>query len=274
MATITCPKCQKINTAFEGKAREKCPICGLTYSTKATQAIAKPHPKVPKDPLRQNWLTKYAWPYWIPLAAGCGSLVLIQFGGPETAAGLAAVPLLAVLWMTIAFVARQAAAAMKVKSQPHGLGKNFFETKGHAAEDVTPSFDGKRAVVIDGEVGLVYLYDSIPLGQVRKLQFSDVLKAELFEDGETISLTGGGASIGRAIVGGALFGVAGEIIGGATGTRKTKSTTFANLIEVRISLKDFRNPLWNICFLDRKTNRLSAHYREASMRARSAASLT
>lgn len=48
--------------------------------------------------------------------------------------------------------------------------------------------------------------------------YSDVISFELIEDGE--SITKGG--VGQAVAGGMLFGDVGAIVGGVTGTRKTK----------------------------------------------------
>ena len=49
-------------------------------------------------------------------------------------------------------------------------------------------------------------------------KYEDILSYELLEDGE--SITKGG--LGEALVGGALFGGAGAIVGGITGKKKTK----------------------------------------------------
>ena len=49
-------------------------------------------------------------------------------------------------------------------------------------------------------------------------KYEDILSYELLEDGE--SITKGG--LGGALVGGALFGGAGAIVGGITGKKKTK----------------------------------------------------
>src|SRR5690606_10900120 len=54
-------------------------------------------------------------------------------------------------------------------------------------------------------------------GKVKQIyNYSDIVNFELLEDGESIASGG----LGRALVGGALFGGVGAIVGGVTGKRK------------------------------------------------------
>lgn len=73
------------------------------------------------------------------------------------------------------------------------------------------------------------LYNKIPI----VYSFKNLVDYELVVDGETYSK--GGASIGRALVGGALFGGTGAIIGGSTGKRKQKE--IIKKMYIKISLK-------------------------------------
>lgn len=73
------------------------------------------------------------------------------------------------------------------------------------------------------------LYNKIPI----VYSFNNLVDYELVVDGE--SYTKGGASIGRALIGGAIFGSAGAIIGGSTGKRKQKEVI--NKMYIKISLK-------------------------------------
>jgi len=61
--------------------------------------------------------------------------------------------------------------------------------------------------------------------------FEDILEFELIQDGETI--TSGG--LGRAIVGGALFGGIGAIVGGISGSKNSKSIVSNLKIKVTIN---------------------------------------
>ena len=62
--------------------------------------------------------------------------------------------------------------------------------------------------------------------------FSDIVDYELTEDGETITKGG----VGSAAVGGLLFGSTGAVVGGLTGSKKTK--TVVKSIRIRVSLQN------------------------------------
>ena len=66
-------------------------------------------------------------------------------------------------------------------------------------------------------------------------EYSDIIGFEAIEDGETITKGG----LGKAIVGGALFGVVGAIAGGTS--KKTKST--CTLMQVKITTRNKEYPL-------------------------------
>lgn len=78
----------------------------------------------------------------------------------------------------------------------------------------------------------------------------DILKIELFEDGNSVNSST--RSIGRAILGGALFGGVGAIVGGLGGSSESKST--ANTIEIRLIINDKEDPICDIDFLDMKSH--------------------
>lgn len=70
----------------------------------------------------------------------------------------------------------------------------------------------------------------------RIYDFDDIVDFELLEDGESI-VKGG---LGRAIVGGALLGGVGAVVGGVTGRKKSKS--ICNSMSIKIVLNDMKNP--------------------------------
>lgn len=81
--------------------------------------------------------------------------------------------------------------------------------------------------------------------------FSDISSYELIEDDEVILKSGG---LGRALVGGALFGGAGAIVGGVTAKRKSKKQI--NKLYIKITLNDFTNPVIMIKIIDKPTSYL------------------
>lgn len=75
------------------------------------------------------------------------------------------------------------------------------------------------------------------INQIKIYNFSDVQSFELLEDGETISKGG----LGRAVVGGALFGGVGAVVGGVTGAKKTNS--ICSKLQIKITVKDISCPV-------------------------------
>ena len=73
--------------------------------------------------------------------------------------------------------------------------------------------------------------------------YDDIVSVELLEDGE--SITKGG--LGRAVVGGALFGGAGAIVGGVTGKKKTKKEI--NELKIKVVTRNEMCPEVYINFL-------------------------
>lgn len=75
-----------------------------------------------------------------------------------------------------------------------------------------------------------------PLSSCAPYRYSDIVDFELLEDGSSVSKGG----LGRAVVGYALFGGVGAIVGGVTGKKKAKQTCTSLMI--KITLNDTRHP--------------------------------
>ena len=81
---------------------------------------------------------------------------------------------------------------------------------------------------------------------IKKLtiyNYSDILAYELLEDNNLVSSGG----IGRALIGGLLFGGVGAIVGSGT-AHKHKST--CSTLKIKITLKNINNPVIYINFID------------------------
>lgn len=87
--------------------------------------------------------------------------------------------------------------------------------------------------------------------------YSDIVDFELLEDGESISSGG----LGRALVGGALFGGAGAIVGGVTGKKKT--TGICSSLKLKITLKNINNPVVYINFIETDMKKDGSIYKNA-----------
>lgn len=77
--------------------------------------------------------------------------------------------------------------------------------------------------------------------------YENLLSFELLEDGQSIAKGG----LGRAVVGGLLFGGVGAIVGGITGGKKTKG--ICNSMKLRVSLKNAHKDVVYISFITGET---------------------
>lgn len=92
-------------------------------------------------------------------------------------------------------------------------------------------------------------------------RYTDLISYELIMDEDSVSSGG----LGRAVVGGALLGGAGAIVGGVTGKKKTKR--IVNSMAVKLTVNDVDNPLLIIPLITKKTKTKSKDYKRAETEA-------
>ena len=111
----------------------------------------------------------------------------------------------------------------------------------------------------------------------NKYEFKKILSCELLEDGNTITTTVGKkkASIGKALVGGALFGGAGAIVGGNSGKINSKSTdtNYCTKLELKITINNLSNPCEYIKLISYRTKKDSNNYKKEYENAQNGLSL-
>lgn len=105
---------------------------------------------------------------------------------------------------------------------------------------------------------------AVPTGLFKKVilpnsvhTYSEIVSFELLEDGN--SITKGG--LGRAVVGGALFGGVGAIVGGATGGKKTKGV--CTKLQIKIILNNMATPNVYVDLINTSTKKDSILYTSA-----------
>jgi ribosome-binding protein aMBF1 (putative translation factor) len=96
--------------------------------------------------------------------------------------------------------------------------------------------------------------------------YSSIVDYELLEDGESIEKGG----VGRAIVGGALFGGVGAIVGAGTGHKHKKTCT--NL-QLKITLDNVSMPVAYVNFINTATKKNGFVYKQMSSLAQEALSI-
>lgn len=96
-------------------------------------------------------------------------------------------------------------------------------------------------------------------------KFEDLFSFELFEDKQTIAQ--GGVSLGRAIVGGALFGEAGATAGALSKVNKSDNE-FCSSMQILFTVKNHKQATGTIPFIFGKTNKSKLVYRVAKTNAK------
>lgn len=86
-------------------------------------------------------------------------------------------------------------------------------------------------------------------------RYDQIVDFEIIEDGNSIASGG----LGRAAVGGILFGGAGAIAGGVTGRKKSKQT--CDRLEIKITVKDYIEPVFYITLLNAEMKKKSLTYK-------------
>ncbi|MEK9137191.1 MAG: hypothetical protein AAB393_08715, partial [Bacteroidota bacterium] len=125
------------------------------------------------------------------------------------------------------------------------------------------SVDRKSGIAIDEDSNLVCLLKSVRGNWFsRVIPFSDVVGVETLEDGEAITRFSRGSQIGGIVVGGVLLGAVGAMVGGVTGSRKTKQNV--HRIALNVIINDLSSPVHSITFLTEPVARNSRSYSDAS----------
>lgn len=96
-----------------------------------------------------------------------------------------------------------------------------------------------------------------PFEKAIPYNYEDLVDFELLEDGS--SITKGG--LGRAVVGGMLFGRTGAVVGGITGKKKTKQT--CTNLEIKITVNNADKHTHYIRLITSSTQRESSSYKTA-----------
>lgn len=94
----------------------------------------------------------------------------------------------------------------------------------------------------------------------------DIIDFELIEDGDSISKGG----VGRALIGGALFGGVGAIVGGSTGHKQKKTCT---KLQIKITMNSIDKPTVYIDLVNTELKRNTMLFRMAETQAQEIMSL-
>lgn len=143
------------------------------------------------------------------------------------------------------------------------MSTGYVEPKARKSTIVSEPMEPRVIFIRSRTTGDIIMDERNQLFKIKGVNFKvfgyeDLLKYELNEDGQ--SITSGGLSIGRAIVGNLAIGGAGMIMGGVTGSRKSKDIVTNMHIALTITGKN--KGYYRIPFIEKKTKKHSKEYKK------------
>ena len=168
------------------------------------------------------------------------------------------------------------------------LGGNFQISQHH----VFTRSSSASGIALNSDSTQICIFDcNVDTGDVkiRLYRAADILNAEVVEEGytktesttravtDTKTKTSGTSMVGRAVVGGVLFGPVGAVVGGATAKKVNKGTTkevtqqvtteVVRSVVLKIIVNDTSNPLLVVQFMQYETERGSSIHTTALNKA-------
>ena len=129
-----------------------------------------------------------------------------------------------------------------------------YDTSNHQTIDVpnvekSNSFQYSNLYFVVDEINkkIVCINAKIENIRIKTIFFNEIQGIDISEDGTSVFNKSTSSAVGRAVVGGLLFGGVGAIVGGVTGKSKEKKTL--NSYKVTIQLSDISNPTYEIEFV-------------------------
>lgn len=123
--------------------------------------------------------------------------------------------------------------------------------------DFKSGINEKKTVIVSSGSQSIYII-SLKNKDDVKIPFKDVVSAELKENGKTIIKTSISSQVGRAAVGGLLFGGIGAIIGGTSGNKK--ENTKITKTYLLINTTNISEPFHQINFIGADRFKESRHW--------------
>jgi hypothetical protein len=111
-----------------------------------------------------------------------------------------------------------------------------FEGNPHVSQMISIDEKNKKIAFIDGE-------------KYRVKNYRDILSSELLIDGDEVIKTSRTSQIGGALIGGALAGGVGAIIGGLSGEQTKESKV--SRVDLLVTVNDTRNPSFVLNFFNK-----------------------
>ncbi len=140
---------------------------------------------------------------------------------------------------------------------------------GFTATKMVMGDDGLTGLAMDEDRQLICLISSDLLSPGPRLEVispEDVLSAEVFEDGDSVTRVSRAGQAGGALLGGVALGGVGAIVGGLSA--KQVSSDRARRIELRLTVNRMDAPVHDIVFLRHETKKGGFVYNTSMKQAR------
>jgi hypothetical protein len=153
------------------------------------------------------------------------------------------------------------------KSQKKSKLKTKITNTSFSTKQQAVSEDGSTALGVDEKNKKIFIASSAtPNNDPVTYSYRDILSVELFVDGIEVTKTSRASQLGGALLGGLALGGVGALIGGLSGSTKTKGKT--RRIDIRLIVNDKNNPIYDVNFMDTESAPGGLVYEQAMKRAR------
>ncbi len=241
MAIIKCPKC---NGDVSDKAKN-CPHCNYQINEFETVERLKNKSNIAKN--NYNPVITI-----ICIVIICIMIMNIVLGKPFAVVRIAVI----VIALFVMFFMSLGTENEKTENNINEIDKLLKDKNFETSKNIAVSLiESKKQFRIDMQNKRIAICDMYPTNKVNILKFTDIIDCEILEDNNTI-MKGG---VGRAIVGGALAGGVGAIVG--ANTRKSQNIT--NSLQLRIITNDISKSLYTIKLIKNETKKDSIEYKRA-----------
>lgn len=161
--------------------------------------------------------------------------------------------------------------AIKFLIKYYAKKKAIIEEKRKLVEDLYLSKGFNLIVQHNENMLLVNEKDKLFTMGEDAYNFKDLISAEIVEDDDVITTTTtkNKASVGKALVGGALFGGVGAIIGGNAGKSKSTSrnTKVCDKLQVKLTLNSVVKPVAYLNLIKARTRKDMKRYKQSYEKA-------
>ncbi|BBW93657.1 hypothetical protein PS1M3_37440 [Pseudoalteromonas sp. PS1M3] len=152
-----------------------------------------------------------------------------------------------------------------LKEKQKSLEKRIKGTDGFTVTQFYIASTGNKGIAFD-EANKKFAICSSEMKTTKTFSYQDILSAEIFYDGNTVTKTNRVSQIGGALIGGLALGGLGAVVGGLSGKKKSKKEI--EKIELRIIVNDKESPVQDIIFLNTKCKEWTPLFKESEKSVR------